>query len=160
MISLKLCYFPLLRSALEIIYLSSDWSRLIDDARPRLVRQLTSSSSSSSSRWVRNVGEERSAIRGEIRPSLIMRSQPAQSNLLPLEFSYQSSAPTRLLQIERRYLPRSTRRRQRGERGERGGARMIAAQLSSSSAGKYLRLEPNPRSCAAQPVPANLCVYK
>ena len=32
-------------------------------SRPRLVRQLTS-------RWVRNVREERIVIRGEIRPSL------------------------------------------------------------------------------------------
>ena len=56
---------------------------------------------SSSSRWVRNVGEERSVIRGEIRPSLLMRSWTAQSNLLPLEFPYQFSAPTRLFAIEK-----------------------------------------------------------
>ena len=94
---IKVVLAPLPWSELKIIYLSSDWSRLIDDARPRLVRQLTSSSS----RWVRNVREERSVIRGEIRPSLLMRSRTAQSNLLPLEFPYQSPAPTRLLQIER-----------------------------------------------------------
>ena len=111
MISLKLCWFPLISSEVKIIYLSSDWSRLIDDARPRLVRQLTSSSS----RWVRNVREERIVIRGEIRPSLLMRSRTAQSNLLPLEFPYHSLAPTRLLQIAN-YLPTSTRRREAGDR--------------------------------------------
>ena len=56
-----------------------------------------------SSRWVRNVREERIVIRGDIRTEkahwLLMRSRAAQSNLLPLEFSYQSGAPTRLLQI-------------------------------------------------------------
>ena len=60
-------------------------------------RQLTSSSS----RWVRNVREERIVIRGEIRPRLLMRSRTAQSNLLPLEFPYQLSAPTRLFAIEK-----------------------------------------------------------
>ena len=83
------------------------------------MRQLTSSSS----RWVRNVREERIVIRGEIRPSLVMRSRPAQSNLLPLEFPYQFSAPTRLFAIEEIsaniYQEEAARRKRRGERRER-----------------------------------------
>ena len=78
--------------------------------------------------------EERSVIRGEIRPSLLMRSRTAQSNLLPLEFPYQFSAPTRLFAIEKIsaniYQEEAARRkmRERRERGERGGARMVDEQ--------------------------------
>ena len=102
--------------------------------------------------------EERIVIRGEIRPSLVMRSRAAQSNLLPLEFPYHSLAPTRLLQIGNLSLP---------YRGQEG-ARKMSSELShpittlgtlgsvsgwNQTLGPVLPLQ-------SPPVPANLCVYK
>ena len=68
-----------------------------------------------SSRWVRNVREERIVIRGEIKPSLVMIPEPAphtdsfrwNSLIVP-----DHPTPPRLLQIENN-LPSSGRGRQR-----------------------------------------------
>ena len=69
--------------------------------------------------------EERIVIRGEIRPSRVMRSRTAQSNLLPLEFPYQFSAPTRLFAIEKISASIYQEEAARRKRRERGGARMV-----------------------------------
>ena len=71
-----------------------------------------------SSRWVRNVREERIVIRGEIKPSLVMTLRTA-----PHNFSFRWNShivphrptPPRLLLIGTN-LPSSTRRRRRRRR--------------------------------------------
>ena len=90
--------------------------------RPRLVRQLTSTTS----RWVRNVREERIVIRGEIRPSLVMRweDRPVKPSSagIPLSFLGSDTVVTDMEAISANiYQEEGDRRQERQERQE--GAR-------------------------------------
>ena len=101
-----------------------------------------------SSRWVRNVREERRAIRGEIRPSqgneITDRPVKPSSAGIPLSFPRSDTVVTDRQPISANIY------QEEEDRGQEGARKMSSdpSHHNTGNTGKYLRLEPNPWSCA------------